>query len=208
MSSTVRTANETLLESSDREFDLKEEVRRTERNWKIGKIALVTLGIVFGLLGAWLLIRTPIDPTYVPGSNYVFVGLLWAVAVVCLTAPLVTKFPAPIARIRIGQSRIELLLPSGQGFHQEWSSEAFGLTLRAQLYRPTAGTGAAPRLVLFAPNGWFGTVPEPVAAEIIQAARVRGLPVSTRQETVGRGRARYDARITRIGLPEATPDPV
>jgi hypothetical protein len=197
--------DEPLLSSGDQEFDLHIEVERSRRNWTVGRSILGSLGLVFLVLGTWIVLQ-PSTPTS-GGMGYVLTALFWFMGATFIGGATLKKVPPPLRKLRLTSTGVTLYFEDGQHVSQHWNADDFGLTLRDDSFGRSPRGGRVNRLVLFAPDGRAGNIPEPVAATVIQSARVRAIPVSTRQETVGTGRQRYEAMVTRIGSTESTPTP-
>jgi hypothetical protein len=197
--------SEPLLSSRDQEFDLTSEAVRLRRNAKIGRIIVGLTGGTFIVIGARFLLESSY-PLQV-GTPLVFAALFWEFGLLLILGLVFKKPPAPLTRIRLTATVVTLTFYDGREVTQSWTSELLGLTFRdTSLGRPPR-EGSVRRRTLFAPGGLFGSVPEPVAAAIVQSARLKGVSVSTRQETVGRGKRGYEALITRIGSLGAAPTP-
>jgi hypothetical protein len=196
---------EPLSSSRDQAFDLESDAIRMRRNSKIGRIVAGLIGGSLFILGIRVLLLSP-EPLQV-GMTLVFAALCWEFSLLIVLIAVFKKPSVQLTGIRITATAVTLTFDRGREVTQPWASEQLGLTFNDTSLEEPPRKGTVRYWTLFAPGGMYGRVPEPVAAAIIQAARFRGVSVSTRQETVGQGKGHYEALVTRIGRADAAPTP-
>jgi len=188
------------LPSGVRDFDLRAEARRNDRNRLYARVLMIVLGGVFIAVGFSFILPAP-SP-----FGYFGAAVFWVSGAVFLGGALLIRVPAPVNELTLTPDGVTLRFEDGGEQVQRWDDPRFGLTLRDYSIDVLSTKGEKREVLLLAPGRRFGLVSHEIAAEVALAARARSLTVTEREEVVAGGKFSHRTTTTRIGRIEGTPE--
>jgi hypothetical protein len=182
--------------SRDFTIDLRDEGRYVVRRRLTTSIAGVSLGSVFGAIGAYELALLHSE---LPGPDPIIAALLLVLGASLVAITLRGSLLNPILRIQVNDEGLLLLRRWGPRATMRWDDPAFNL----QVLDPGPDTSTSPEekqhLFFFAAQGTYGSLGRSDVGPLLDAFRAHGLIVRMAVEAEGTGSARHRTRRIRIG---------